>query len=1797
MAKQNKFQNTSSVKPAAPYKGMIKDTNDSYFPDGTWTHAVNAANYTKDGDIGTLPNEQGNQFCASVPYTFIGRIYLFDQKWIVFSTDEVNSEFGLFDEDQCTYCPIARDTCFGFSKFHLITGISKKNFDCSWQIYFADGNNFDRSVNIGNPVNWPCPASVVSTQPYLDTEWPGIPYIQTCVTEPGFDPASGEGCVICTNNTPLRVDCNKIRLARLINSPCAEISKGLSGGNMPNGSYYVVIAYSINQQKVTDYFTPSNIQPIFAHQNLAGSITIDFTNLDTVFFEEFQLVIVSTISQQTTAKLVGYYSTNTGSITLDSIDLTTPNIPLEFIPIRSPIYATSDKISQVSDYMLRISPTTRFDFNYQPLANKIQAQWVAVEYPTNYYKNGGSNTSYLRDEVYAFWIRWVYETGEKSSSYHIPGRLPEDNIAGNLHCSLIDLDPTIPGNQPYGDLSIAPANQDNIEMQYPAPNNYQAKVFEVYNTAYMTGGPISIPQADGGIIVGRGKMGYWQSTEKYPNKPEIWDSSAYPWSNLACTLTPEVDLCGEYIRHHKMPDNKCVPHIKSFANNPVSNNGLYPDTEKIVILGVEFNNIRYPVDNNGVGIPGIIGYEILRGSREGNKSIIAKGIFNNVREHELDTQDIGSPPVAFPRKGLYQNYPYNPLGRDPSLTVYEDYPGSDGDTGLPNDPNDIMLEANRVKTDMYTFHSPDTTFREPFLGETEVKLYGEMMGDVFGNFSTVPDHPKHKMISDFAFIVAAFVGIGLAAVSIIGKRTIKRKSGYTFNVGDISRVAPTVVTYALTGTAAQAGTITTPPTYDLVPGVTAGPGSGMNAANAGIMTGMALGEQALGGLLPSFYEGIGGSLANSANGIGGTIGGSYDVDNEGSGSYYTNLLGGGLVSFAYHWASGTDAVIKLIEAFTTYEQYALMYKSSGNYSVFDPGLVCAPGNQRRMISSMFYLDNNIQNFVRTATLEKFTINNLYRNKCVFVELPVNLLPLTLPFAGGPDTIHGSAGTCLYGQQIPTIYPDNTVQVLKTVSSGFPADPFSQQLPADRLNNPLGDFWYRNPAAQFRTNSLSPYGALKFRNRNQYGQLELVRQIPATKCVVNLDTIPTSTQMNVLCTTPFIYSSGLIFGGDTYIGRYTEKNKFFYFSEWLNKMPDGTPIDYTLYYMIKYAKYWGDFTGFDINTFFSGITAAPGTFVSPQVLPNDFHNFDRGTIPGSPFNVTQAYFYLFQTAVRDFYVESEINIDLRDWGETDEERFYDPYKYTDLNRLFHPDIIKYDNYYKYDYSLSISRIFNNFISWGQMHPRYYDPLVAETCYQYYPNRILYSLPANLESVKDNWYAFLANNYKDFTSKITAVKQLGLNGAGIFFRNQSPVMFQGVDTLETDLGTKITIGDGGLFSQPLQYMSNADRSYEYGSCQDSMSILNTPIGIFYVSADQARIFKSDGQQLIPISDQGMKWWFTIYLPYQILVNFPDFALLDNPVAGVGCQAMYDNEYSLLYFSKRDFKLRPQYVGLVTYAGDDSFLVGNLRITLGDPTYFEDASWTISYDPAANQGTGAWISFHDWHPNHNIPSRTYFLTVLNDVPWLPVSDPRQHGMWKHNLRTDLFNNYYDHNFRFEIEFPFETDQTVNTVRSIEYLMECYIYQTNQYDKYNVLDFNFDNAIIHNIEQVSGILNLILHPKNDVLTSNAYPIINPASIDILYNKEEQKYRFNQFWDITDDRGEFTFPTVQRNIWITAANGYDMSLNVNNLNYAKDPLQHKKFRHYANFVRLYTRVDQNRIQNINALFKFMNTKELYSPR
>jgi len=1595
------LQNTTTNTNNSFTKGMLKDPSETFLGEGVWTHARNAVNNSLEGQLGLIGNEPANRFCQYVPYKLIGAIYKIEDEWVLFSSDDINSEIGNFDESKCEYTKIVNDSCLNFKTVNLIRGVAKYNYDCTWSVYWDDGNNPTRVLNINK-----------------------VPYIPV--------PKKNNGEVCYTPEYTNKLNCEAIRLSPLITAPCISLKKGTVGGTMNNGTYQVVIAYSINGLKITDYFLPSNVQSLFSHTDVAGSLEVDVTTIDTKHFDEFELVLVSYVKENVTARKIGNYSTRTKNIIIDKLDPSLAVVQVDRIPIRTPSYERSDNLLELNGYLIRNGIYTKPDFNYQPQANTIKTSWVAVEVDPDYYVKGGNVMSYLRDEVYCFFIRWIYNTGEKSASYHIPGRKSINNELSNA------------------------GGKDAIENLITDAD--PALIWEVNDTSTISSlNKYTIPE---GNVVAEGEMAYWESSESYPdNKPDIWG-----------------DLCGEKIRHHKMPDNS-TSNIYNTVNN------------KIVILGVKFDNITHPLDIDKNAIQSIVGYEILRGSREGNKTVIAKGLLNNMAEYTIDP-DITS------RKGLYSNYPFNDLNPDPFLSTTEVKGGCQGKGYNP---------MGTFRQDLFSFHSPDTQFRDVFLNPFELKIHGEVYGSAEGRFTVAYRHPKHKLIRDFALWVSGIVATGIGMQSLKGKKTTTStvEAPKSFNAG-IQGEGTTVITSLA----------------NLEPGAP------------------------LAGTYPDLGR-IGNGTIQST-----TEEASVFGDNK------TMALAAKAFTFTYFFSVAQDESLRSIRLLLPYEQFGYQYDAHGYYNNY---IAPQKGERRRLVLDAQYVNPYLQNL---GTTER--INNLFRNRYVVIKTK------------------------------------NTFKNPKTVDDS-------------RVTIGMLQKWESADKSFSRTTS-AHYASLKIKMSSQYGQLDGVTQIPISSCVYNTTAVAKQT-----------FSSPVLFGGDVYINRYTEKNTFPFFNDWMLGQPDGFEFDYMQHVNIPYPRYWMNTREYDpsllmqpfVNTMYGAViggavanglsglfskeylaTKLFGTTIGSvftiagallgglaagavsletfksQVLPNDYFHLDRRNSECTSkigFGVRNGYFYLFANGVRDFYCESEINVAQRDWGEEISQRHYDTYTFTDLQSLFRSDIIKADNYYKYDYSLSANRMLNNYISWGSMTPKDFNPTVSATCYSYYPYRAIYSLPTQFELKRDNWKLFLANNYYDFDSAVTAIKSINQSGTIILFRNGAPSFFAGVDQLQTGNGIKITIGDGGLFATPLQTTSNAEYVYEYASCQSLFSVINSPAGLFWISQNQGKVFQWAGQGgLEEISRNGMKWWFAKYLPSQLLKQFPEFTLTDNIVVGIGTSIAYDNTNDILYICKKDYKLKDEYLNSIVYKKENEFTLNNTGLVLlGDPTYFENASFTVSYD-VKNK---SWISFHDWHPDFIIPSRSHFMTVKDT------------GIWKHNDRCDLYCNFYKTDYPFEIEFVSSTSQEVTTLKSVEYQLECYKYNTSCQDKNNILDFNFDRAVIHNAEQCSGDLKLILKPKNDPITILDYPIIKTNNIDILYSKEENKYRFNQFWDITRNRGEYK--ENYETIWKTASNGYIRELNPLYLNYQKSPLQHKKIRHYLDKILLKRLVSGD----VKMLFRLSNAK------
>ena len=175
-----------------------------------------------------------------------------------------------------------------------------------------------------------------------------------------------------------------------------------------------------------------------------------------------------------------------------------------------------------------------------------------------------------------------------------------------------------------------------------------------------------------------------------------------------------------------------------------------------------------PLDPNPTGdiIPNIVGYEILVGSREGNKSIIAKGISRNMRGYKIPDNATGHED-GIGQEGVIPNYPFNDCRADPYLSSNDNFTYTNGGGNIENKNE---YGSVYTKKDIFTFHSPETSFNKPFLNPYEIKTYGVTTGTALGQFIPSEKHPQQKLLRNISMWIGIFVGIGYAINETRGKR-------------------------------------------------------------------------------------------------------------------------------------------------------------------------------------------------------------------------------------------------------------------------------------------------------------------------------------------------------------------------------------------------------------------------------------------------------------------------------------------------------------------------------------------------------------------------------------------------------------------------------------------------------------------------------------------------------------------------------------------------------------------------------------------------------------------------------------------------------------------------------------------------------------------------------------------------------------------------------------------------------------------------------------------------------------------
>jgi hypothetical protein len=257
----------------------------------------------------------------------------------------------------------------------------------------------------------------------------------------------------------------------------------------------------------------------------------------------------------------------------------------------------------------------------------------------------------------------------------------------------------------------------------------------------------------------KGLFSYVESSELYPCNKELYDSSvlrirpqdiptsiqasfeAYYTDGLDADgfymMKPDTDFRDKPIRHYKYPDNTVSPFM-SVASQPSAQSLMAPALIHPIGFHIPGEAIEafldIAVNNNLISAKErleLTHYEIFRGDRRIQKTVIAKGLLYDMYKYQETNQSVN-------QEVYYPNFPLNSLGTDQYHNVPHPY--------------------NSQKNRFFTFHSPDTHFEKPSLPR-ELYVDSYMLGESLNYFDEVRNHPTYILLGNAAYGLATTLAI------------------------------------------------------------------------------------------------------------------------------------------------------------------------------------------------------------------------------------------------------------------------------------------------------------------------------------------------------------------------------------------------------------------------------------------------------------------------------------------------------------------------------------------------------------------------------------------------------------------------------------------------------------------------------------------------------------------------------------------------------------------------------------------------------------------------------------------------------------------------------------------------------------------------------------------------------------------------------------------------------------------------------------------------------------------------------
>lgn len=409
-----------------PGKGLNTDFSPQVQPEGTYRYALNAVNETELGDSLFISNEEGNELCTSIPEGFliVGKRYVGNGDTVLFLVNKTLtvSEIGIFNE-QGSYTTYVNDnlsTTGNKLNFNIANQISctyrlRRGFERT--IYFTDGVNPPRYFNFDKPEDFKIEGKFDSSLFKLFKDYSKIPvFTSVKVNETGTLPAGSYNIGI----QYVDKDLNPTEWITVTNT--------INTYNDSNNKNYSQIRGSTNEKDSYHDFGLTN-----------KSIEVTLGNLDTDYVG-YRLALIE--ANNGSGRITKVNVTDVIDIRLSKFSFngsnTVSTVPEEEIKQVRNVISSALHIEQLENRLILSNTKSKAVKwgNLQKYASKIKTDLVLKRIVLN--KTVGSNPKnptaniegrgYMPGEVYSLGIVWVFEDGDTSPVYHIPGKGPTETL-------------------------------------------------------------------------------------------------------------------------------------------------------------------------------------------------------------------------------------------------------------------------------------------------------------------------------------------------------------------------------------------------------------------------------------------------------------------------------------------------------------------------------------------------------------------------------------------------------------------------------------------------------------------------------------------------------------------------------------------------------------------------------------------------------------------------------------------------------------------------------------------------------------------------------------------------------------------------------------------------------------------------------------------------------------------------------------------------------------------------------------------------------------------------------------------------------------------------------------------------------------------------------------------------------------------------------------------------------------------------------------------------------------------------